>query len=399
VGKHKQIWLFVICCFHGIPCLKAVPPPDAPLAYSSQIIQRLYTRLQDFTPHIVYQDTIHENRSAYVIQYMEIIRQDLSFPVQVVQYPPGYVFHIGFPFFPENSPVLPDAVQTFLERYFLELLLNRRPQELLNQDHLLLTFNRAFYGSLSFQDVGMMIPKIIRADQYTLYTINNTLLAEWISGKDTVRCRFPRNLQLISGLDTRELEDNLINSLDKWQKTGNESSRIRKNPVSTTPTSVFLKKGKEFYHGLSQDQYVNLSTGDSQMVYHSDFPEESLQNALLHPTLFSISPRIELTVQIYDPITDTLNYPHLFHGFSMDHDIYAGIENQTRERFTWVLLIHHPHYDYIHLMTLDIPVQYMTSREIWTGKLYPYIRQDNVTNIFSTLRQASDTAPVRIHLK
>jgi len=110
---------------------------------------------------------------------------------------------------------------------------------------------------------------------------NISWTSSWRDSVNGFALRFPANFDMISGMDKKEAEIWLSKQLQQFQCNGNSTPPIKENLGELKPlnTTNFLLHGNSlFTQKMNNNRYL-------QVIYHPDYPEESIANLFNYPDI------------------------------------------------------------------------------------------------------------------
>ena len=370
---------------------------EPPLSFVIQSHTRLYDRIRESHAEYLGTDTLLNIGELSLIHSIQIIQNQKTYLLILETSPDGTLLHAGLNLFKDRPFMVDEENQRFIERYFLELLLEDKPKQTLEHDRISLSYNGQSFGSILFKTIDLILPVMINADRFTLYKKDYQIIAEWVHENNVIWLSFPANLQLITGKDKRELDGELIIKLLD-QTTDNITPSIPfPNNLTQDSTGMLIQTGPEFYPGISRHLYFILSEDDTIPVFDFLYTRESLINYLQYPGTFTGTYPIDLEIKTRNPLSVNISYDTLNMVLGEDYETFIGIEKENADGYEVVVLYKNIIYDHIHLCLLRIPFDFIEEPEQeWTGELYPYIRQDNLAKLFATLMPGTGSEPVQI---
>jgi len=379
---------------------KSLSEIEPPLIFEIQSDTRLYDTIGEKSPEYLRTDTLWSQNEKVLSHAVQITLNQKKYSLIFESRPDGTLLHSGLLLFPERPFVINPEIQRFIERYFLELLLSDKPKEALAQDRISLSYNGQSFGTILFRELDIILPSMINAGKFTIYNKGYNYIAEWVQEKHVIWFSFPANLQLISGKDKRELDGTLIRDLLDQIVTFTHPLILFQSDLVQDSTGLLIQTGSEYFPGISQTSYFIHSDVDTLLVFDIIYPRESLINFLKYPGAFDVNFTVELEIKTRNPLSVTIPYDTFIQIIGQDYEIFTGIEEETTDSYQSIVLFKSKKYDHIHLCILSIPSDFFEkSEQKWTGLLYPYIRQDNLTNLFAKIRPGTVSEPVPIKLE
>lgn len=222
--------------------------------------------------------------------------------------------------------------------------------------------------------------------------------AKWSSGGTTiVECSFPANIGLLKFSNKISLEDQLIERLIAASKQSLENS------LPVCPKDELTRVALSDYY-LSDNGYYITPRLKNQIVYEpiphdtvtcrllidsNKYQLESLANMMLSG--YSTNPHnVHLQVNQYGYKDHTVEMPfaNLFQLLSDEGSTpYWGVDTfngkDVKGVYVWVNL----YGGYAHLLSVNIPIDAVSTAANFTAKLHCYLRLDNLKSLFEEYNQ------------
>ena len=269
------------------------------------------------------------------------------------------IVHLGVSLFSQETKVMLDkSVCDFLERFFLELVLQETHEDVkrkLIEYHVRLQYNGGDFGTGWFFSIYKMLENLTMPVGFNLRYEKKYGLASWVL-KDDIKLtmKFPMSAELINGMDKKEADTELYDRLVqlKASKDAFHDDLVRVNELLPYTADVYVKKGAYFLiPSLNSDVYY-LKTGWKFLpLFSSKMPEKSLQ------TLFQTYGNgkdvfLLLTHRQYGHFTPEIVLPlnNFLAMFEHDFDIFTGTKRRKNGEIETLVVIHHRTLNYIHLL-------------------------------------------------
>ncbi len=305
------------------------------------------------------------------------------------------VNHIGIALFP---PKLDSSVTTlldFVERYMLELLLH--PKLAMSQtesDKVSILLNGIPFGSPLFRDINTIVPKIETYRDFFVSLSGYFYTILFVSPKDEITLRFPASQELITGLDKRDLDRNLLVELLSHQ-TFLENKIVSDQEEELEVTSVEDSLFPGFVSTLRFDPDTR------QLLFDKNSVVESLVNFCLAPSRLCDSVTFSFKVKIPEVHRMTMDFFQIRNYFSRDYKSYVGIEKIADNSYKITLIQKHKNYNNIHMLffELDPAILFQNTPVSLNGKFYLNIRHDNIKNLFAKEFEKPENNLYKINIK
>lgn len=373
---------------------------DPPMSFEIQSHARLYDMIRDGHAEYLNTDTLFNNGEMSLCHSIQVIQNQNTYSSIFETRTDGTLLHAGLILFKDRPFTVNEENQRFIERYFLELLLEDKPKQMLEQDGISLSYNGQSFGSILFKNLDLILPKMIHAENFSLYKKEYHYIAEWVNENHVIWFSYPANLQLISGKDKRELDGALIRDIMDQTIQSTFTRLLTPDNPTQDSSGILIQAGSEYFPGITQHSYFILSEDDTIPVFDSLYIRESLINYLQYPQTFTGTYPIELELKTRNPLQLIISYDTLVKVIGEEYKIYTGIEEERTDGYEAVIIFENKMYDHIHLCLLTIPKNFIkVSNQKWSGTLYPYIRQDNLTSLFAKIRPGTGSEPVQIKIE
>lgn len=305
----------------------------------------------------------------------------------------GEISHIGISIFaPEFKNYCNPYVCNCIERLYLELLLKQSEAErvkFLKETDVRLVLNGYRLGSTQFSALKQGLALINGKNLMNIEERENSYVFMVTSSTDDeMQMTIPKDRELIFGTDKKEEDEHI----DLMLRT---SLKHLLQPVIPAETSLRKISGKKdlwkqegmafMIDSVRSDLYFTKRNGRICPVFDSAYPCESMCNLLLGQiadpdVLLALSHRMYgLSIPKFTiPLAD-------FIGQMPKSSVFYACARLIEEgqQISGVLLINNPQYNYIHLMTVTVPVAELFVEEpVVKAYLYTNVPQHNVRNLF-----------------
>lgn len=305
----------------------------------------------------------------------------------------GEISHVGISIFaPEFKNYYNPYICNCIERLYLELLLKRDDAErtrFLKEMDVRLVLNGYRLGSVRFPNLKQGLALI---NDKNLMNIeegeNNYLFTVASSDDDEMQMTIPKNRELIFGTDKKEEDERL----DLMLRTSRKHVLRPVIPAETSLRKIAGKKdlwkreGTAFMiDSVRSDMYFTKQNGRLRPLFDSAYPCESMCNLLLGQiaepdVLLAMSHKMYgLSIPKFTiPLAD-------FIGQMPKNSVFYACARliEGGRTISGVLLINNPQYNYIHLMTVTVPVaELFVDEPVVKAYLYTNVPQHNVRDLF-----------------
>lgn len=305
----------------------------------------------------------------------------------------GEISHVGISIFaPEFKNYCNPYVCNCIERLYLELLLKRSEADrvrFLKEMDVRLVLNGYRLGSPQFPALKQGLALINDRNHMNIEERENSFVFVVTSSTDDeMQMTVPKDRELIFGTDKKEEDEHI----DLMLRTSRKHILRPELPSEASLQKVEGKKelwrqvGMPFMiDSVRSDTYFTKREGRICPLFDPAYPCESLCNLLLGQitepdVLLAMSHKMYgLSIPKFTiPLSD-------FIGQMPDNSVFYACARliERGEQISGVLLISNPRYNYIHLMTVTVPVADLFVREpVVRAYLYTNVPQHNVRNLF-----------------
>lgn len=273
--------------------------------------------------------------------------------------------NIGITLFPsEMDKSFATPVYEFIERYFLALLLkkNKREQEyLLKEDFVMLSVNGKEYIKTDYS-LSSLLQAINPATPFTLNSEEHHFNAVWLihDGKDELKLSFPKQYDLILGMDKKELVLSLLKDLEQFNYT---LPYEEFNPYFfqvDTIRNIYVETGGNYIlPSVVSGKFLHRRGINYTYIYNERMGEESLRNLFSNADEMKQKNRIKLTVKGYK-LSDTFDYTiDNLCAYMKAHacTAYIGMEEISEKEYKGTVFYINRDLMYKHLLHFHFPVE------------------------------------------
>lgn len=304
--------------------------------------------------------------------------------------------NIGITLFPsEMDKSFATPVYEFIERYFLALLLkkNKREQEyLLKEDFVMLSVNGKEYIKTDYS-LSSLLQAINPATPFTLNSEEHHFNAVWLihDGKDELKLSFPKQYDLILGMDKKELVLSLLKDLEQFNYT---LPYEEFNPYFfqvDTIRNIYVETGGNYIlPSVVSGKFLHRRGINYTYIYNERMGEESLRNLFSNADEMKQKNRIKLTVKGYK-LSDTFDYTiDNLCAYMKAHacTAYIGMEEISEKEYKGTVFYINRDLMYKHLLHFHFPVEAFKKQDVpIVATLYPYIPINNIGTLYDDSSQ------------
>lgn len=309
-----------------------------------------------------------------------------------IEYSKERVKHLGLSLFTEEEKkVIGRPICDFHERLMLSVLLednDREANEYVSQNgiKLIISGNGTLFRRSELEKALHAIQK--EKPRFVAARNNFDWTTSWTGETSKLTVTFPANIQLIMGMDKKEMGMFFAQELSEYT-TGKLSQepivfdienavRLRKDMFMIPGESLYIKQ-------INSNIYVAKDHLEQYTpVFDAKYPEESVANLFVSPGNWSENLQINIRHEIYD---STYNYQkplsQLLSFLQDDFETFVGIEHCSAKRLAFTVIFRSINYTYHHLLFVET-----TPEVIFTGKvplnstLYTYIPNHNIKDLY-----------------
>ena len=301
----------------------------------------------------------------------ELLSQHPISHIEHIDSQTGVVTHLGLPIFFKRAHGSDSLIFRFIERFTLYAkLLPAADRKLL----------------LSDNKVKMDVSKVAALDSTTTFAISadeNTFVVTL----PNTEVSFPKNFQLITGMNKKESEQFFNSQLMDYCKSHQvqTSGRI---PLAVPVDSVsYLVEQGDYYiiREINSNRYYLKTSADKKFpIYGDTYASESVAN--LFQQLVNADFNIDVSQNLYNyqrvqyslPLTTFIDYCK-----SEGCRTFVGIEEETDDKVKAAVVFRNDAFAYNHLLYIEVDRKVLREQkgEI-SGILYCYIPTHNLKNLF-----------------
>ena len=301
--------------------------------------------------------------------------------------------HLGVSLFSkETKKMLDETVCDFLERFFLELLVQESGMDVkrkLIEYHIAMKFNGLDFGSGRFQSVYSWLEELTMPVEFRLIYENKKGLATWsLKGEKTLSVLFPMSAELIIGMDKKEADYQLYQRLlqVKQQADDGLDHAVEADELERENAHVYVKRGAEYLiPKLNADCYFEKQGDTVRPLYSADYPAESLKT-LFHSYANGRTINLCITHRQYGHFTPEILLPlnNFLSLFRKKFEIYTAAMKRSNQRVEVLVVIRHKNLNYIHLMRVKADTERLSSKTLtMTADFYSNIPQHYIKSLFT----------------
>lgn len=292
------------------------------------------------------------------------------------------VSHIGVSLFSnETKRMLDKGICNFLERYLLELLLQKNKADVefkLAEYHVSLKINGQEFGEGRFRSVAEVLQIMRMPVNFALRHIDKQAEAVWTSPACHLSMRFPLYRELIEGTDKKESDEELYNLLQVavLSPVNLVDEQVDRGVLLPGMRDVYVRKGETFLiESMSSDRYYVEEGGSFVPLFGRQYPEYSMSNLFLTYRNGN-GKTLQITHRKYGHFTPEISIPLLnfLACFKDEFQIACHTGYNKKGELETMVVFNHKTLNYIHLLRVHIAKEQLFSR-------HPVLKADFYSNI------------------
>ncbi len=286
----------------------------------------------------------------------------------------------------EMDGVVCDAV----ERLFLELALCsdvNKQKALLREYRSSLVLNGFALGLPQFTSFRRALDIISSDAALSMNAKEGKIVLRIKSSDDALVITLPADRELLFAYDKKEHEDVLRESLEQWRGDYVRSLLPALNELQQLEGGIYVLPGAAYMiDSLRSNTYYTIDNGRVRPLFNRDEPLKSFQNLLMGMVSNS---NVDLYVRYrtYDRAKKYCSMPlDHFLGYMQSQGVvfYSAAYHTEEGQLQGLLLMHHPLYDYIHMLVVNGDTSVYTGEQVvLKGDFYTFIPQHNIKSLFN----------------
>lgn len=295
-------------------------------------------------------------------------------------------------FAPNLREAVDGVVCNAVERLWLELLLCKDVQKqkaLMKEQRFSVVYNGFTLGTTQF-------PVLSKA--HGLFTSDASVSVKSGEGKIILRVRneadalvitLPADRELLYAYDKKEHEDVIKEELARWDQAYQAAASPFLDELEEYRKGVLVLPGRAYMiDSLKNETFYSIAAnGRISPVFSKEYPMESLQNLCMgcFPTA-KVDLHVRYRTYEREKVYCSMPLAH-FLGY-MQHqgvEFYTAAFNTEEGIAQCLLLMHHPIYDYIHMLVVNSPASLFAAgaHTVLEGDFYTFIPQHNIKSLFN----------------
>lgn len=300
--------------------------------------------------------------------------------------------HLGVSLFSnETKKMLDSSICDFLERFFLELVLqesNVDVQRKLIEYHVRLQYDGVDFGKNQFISIYHLLQTLRMPVIFNVQYKNKYGLASWKLQQNTLSVLFPMSAELINGMDKKEADTQLYNRLIQIQskKEVFHDAPICYTDLQPLGDGIYVKKGSSFLiPSVNSDVYYTKNGLDFIPIFTPKYPGKSLQT-LFHTYKNGRNVKLLLTHRQYGHFTPEIELPlnNFIALFERHFEIFTATQKRKNGEIETMVVFHHKSLNYIHLLRVRNNEENLVKSPLFMkADFYSNIPQHYIKSLFN----------------
>lgn len=251
------------------------------------------------------------------------------------------IVHLGLPLFEETDNEIFSMIYRFIERYALKmnLLPEIKAMEMMDLDKVQMDYKK--------------LSKSTTADSFMVSFDSLGYMVSW----NMMNVTFPKDFQLISGLNKKECEEFFVEKVNIYEKQYKQDSLMLKITDYVDSSNYVCKKGEKYYiNELTNNQYYVRCGNDSLCpLYNSEYPQETVSNII--QSLFNTAFVLDVSQDMYGYKESTYKIPlTLFLNICKEEGCipYIGVKNKDEDKIKTVVVFRNQYFGYNHMLVMNL---------------------------------------------
>jgi len=316
-------------------------------------------------------------------------------PLRVEYNPEGKIIHLGIAIFSESErEAIGKMLCNFQERYLLDVLLqpdDEKASDFLRKNKTSINTSGIAIGTqFKQQHLEEGIKRVIdKRPRYTLVHENYVWGVFWEDESFCLGFQFPSDIQLILGMDKKEIGQFFEQQLSQFQHKQFEPAPLilDADNLKQLRKDMFVLPGSTFYiKEMRSDIYLKKdSISGYKTVFDANYPEESIANLFISPDQWAEKMEINILHKGYDATPAfNVNLYHLLSFLNKGFETYFGIEHLSSEKLEFTVIFRNKDYTFYHLLFVQTNLDAIFKRkEPLKGTLYSYIPNQNIKSLYA----------------
>lgn len=302
----------------------------------------------------------------------------------------GELFHVGISLFTEETKDMLDRnICNFLERFFLELLLQGDKEGAclkLEEYHVQMWLDGRDYAKKNLWTLANFLQMMEMPVNFSMAHNEGFAQAKWTFGSHSLHLKFPLYRELITGTDKKESDEELYNQLQgiSFVDVHVNNDNVREEDLIDKGMGIYIKPGETFHiKSLSSDSYYVKENELFVPLFDDAFPEYSMSNLFLTYT-HGLGKTLQLTHRKYGRFTPEISMPliNFLEFFRKEFVLTCHTGYNKKGDLETIVVFNHMTLDYIHLLRVRSNKQQLFEPEtILKGDFYSNIPQHYIKTL------------------
>lgn len=298
--------------------------------------------------------------------------------------------HLGVSLFSfETKNMLDNKICNFLERFFLELLLEGDKEGIcfkLKEYHANLWIDGQDYTKSNVWTLTDILNKMEMPVNFSMKHKDGRANAVWTFGTHKLLLDFPLYRELIEGTDKKESDYELYNQIQgaAFKKVVIEKENVDERLLTRKTNNVYVLFGEKYrIEELSSDKYYMKKNSEFLPVFHVDYPEYSLNNLFL-TYAHGQNVTLKLTHRQYGHFTPEISIPLVnFLDFLREDFILTCHTGYNKKgQLETIVVMNHNTLDFIHLLRVHVSKEDLFKPDlVLQGDFYTNIPQHYIKTL------------------
>ena len=303
----------------------------------------------------------------------------------------GAITQIGVRLFAPNvRESVDEVVCNAVERLWLELVLCKevkKQKALMKEYRFSLVYNGFVLGTPQFPSLAEALHVFASDAAVSMNVAEGKIIFRVKDDEDALVITLPADRELLYAYDKKEHEDVIKEELARWVRTCRKHSLPSLEELEAIDNGIYVLPGRAYMiDSLKDETFYVLKEGQVAPLFAKEYPLQSLQNLLM-----GCAPAVKTDLHVrYRTYEREKVYCSMslsrFLGYMQQQgmDFYAAAYDAGSGIVQCLLLMHHPVYDYIHMLVVNgTPSLYTGERTVLEGDFYTFIPQHNIKSLFN----------------
>ena len=307
--------------------------------------------------------------------------------------------HLGISMFSnETKELINLPVCNFIERFLLELVLEKTPRsamQRLNRFKISIKRNGIEFGNPRFLSLTGVLNEIKNPVSFSLHKNPEKFAAEWEFNHNQFVILFPATRDLIFGTDKKESDELLNISLsDDSKLCSSENDRsgddVSENSlIYNSQKDIFTKRGNDFTLQLINSNTYYKKTDDGfDLIFSQDYPEESLSNLIIK-NMGNLNHKLHITHRMYGNFSPDfdISLKKFLCVFKDDFEVFTAVSSSNQDELKLTVVLRSKDYNYVHLLLINTTKETVFKNDgILNANFYSNIPQQSIKSLIGDLK-------------